>query len=226
MAGGLGSRMHPLTRESPKPLLTVGSRPILETILSSLAGAGFERFFIAVNYKAEMVKAHFGDGARWGVRVEYLEEQERLGTAGALGLLPGRPENAVLVMNADLLTKLDFQHLLDFHADSGADATMCVREYHLEVPFGVVETDGHRISAIEEKPEHRFFVNAGIYMLEPTVLDYVAGDEALDMTDLFARLIEDGRETAAFLMREYWLDVGRPDDFERANSDSRLFPET
>ncbi|MBI4184347.1 MAG: nucleotidyltransferase family protein [Proteobacteria bacterium] len=225
MAGGLGTRLRPLTQEAPKPLLTVGSRPILEIIVSALARAGFSRFFISVNYKAAMVKAHFGDGARFGVRIDYLEEKAALGTAGALSLLPERPTRPLLVMNADLLTKLDFNHLLDFHAESGAEATMCVREFHFQVPYGVVEIDGQRILGIEEKPEHRFFVNAGIYMLNPGALELLPCGEAIDMTDVFARLIAGGRRTAAFPIREYWLDVGRPDDLKQASSDLDLFAE-
>lgn len=219
MAGGLGTRLNPLTRETPKPLIKVGTKPILETILDNFREYGFQDFFVSVNYKAEMVMAHFGDGSRWGVRIRYLEENDRLGTAGSLSLLPERPEQPLLVMNGDLLTKVNFHQLLDFHREHGALATMGVREYDMQVPFGVVKLKEDRITSIDEKPVHRFFVNAGIYVLEPDALDFVPRNEYFDMTTLFQRLVEGERATSAFPIREYWLDVGRLDDLERARAD-------
>lgn len=216
MAGGLGSRLNSLTRETPKPLIRVGAKPILENILDNFREYGFRDFFVSVNYKAEMVKAYFGDGSRWGISIGYLEETRRLGTAGSLSLLKARPEQPLIVMNGDLITKVNFEQLLDFHAEHGAQATMGVREYDLQVPFGVVNLDGDRIMAIDEKPLHRFFVNAGIYVLEPEVLDLVPRDVEYDMTTLFQALSKQGLRTSAFPIREYWLDVGRLDDLERA----------
>jgi NDP-sugar pyrophosphorylase family protein len=216
MAGGLGTRLDPLTKDLPKPLLKVGSKPILETILSNFRGYGFAEFFLSVNYKAEMVKSYFGDGTRWGIRIRYLEESVPLGTAGSLSLLPERPTLPLVVMNGDLVTQVNFQHMLDFHREHAAVATMGVREYDMQVPFGVVRLEESRIVAIEEKPVHRFFVNAGIYVLEPDALDYVPRGEYFDMTTLFERLAKEGMPTSAFPIREYWLDVGRPDDLERA----------
>jgi dTDP-glucose pyrophosphorylase len=216
MAGGLGSRLNPLTRETPKPLIRVGPKPILENILDNFREYGFRDFFLSVNYKAEMVKAYFGDGSRWDIRIRYLEEATRLGTAGSLSLLESRPEQPLIVMNGDLITKVNFEQMLDFHAEHGAHATMGVREYDLQVPFGVVKLDGDRITAIDEKPLHRFFVNAGIYVLEPEALDLVPRNVEFDMTTLFHSLSKQGRRTSAFPIREYWLDVGRLDDLERA----------
>jgi dTDP-glucose pyrophosphorylase/predicted transcriptional regulator len=221
MAGGLGSRLRPLTDECPKPLLKVGSKPLLEIILENFLEYGFRRFFLSVNYKAEMVKAHFGDGSRWGIEIRYIHEDRRLGTAGALSLLPERPALPLVVMNGDLLTKVNFQHLLDFHAEHGARATMCVREYDFQVPYGVVRIDHHRILGIDEKPVQRFFVNAGIYVLEPETLALIP-PTYFDMPDLFTKLIAERRETAVFPIREYWLDIGHMEDFARANGD---FPE-
>jgi dTDP-glucose pyrophosphorylase len=216
MAGGLGARLNPLTHELPKPLIRVGSKPILETILDNFRDYGFRDFYFSVNYKAEMVKAHFGDGSRWGVSIRYLEEDKRLGTAGSLSLLPTVPTQPLVVMNGDLLTKVNFQQMLDFHTEHRAAATMCVREYDLQVPFGVVKLEGDRIVAVDEKPVQRFFVNAGIYVLEPDALTLVPRGTQFDMTTLFQLLTQRGQPTGAFPIREYWLDVGRLDDLERA----------
>ena len=217
MAGGLGSRLSPLTDNTPKPLLHVGSKPILETILEAFVQHGFGRFYLSVNYLAEQVEAHFGDGSRWGVEIEYLRERERLGTAGALSLLPERPAEPLFVMNGDLLTRLNFAHLLDFHTEHAAAATMCVREYEMQVPYGVIETRSHRILDIREKPTERYLVNAGVYVLQPDVLDLIPDGKFFDMPELFMRLIQQEKETAVFPIREYWMDIGRLEDFDRAN---------
>lgn len=219
MAGGLGTRLKQLTKDTPKPLLKIGGKPILETILENFIDQGFCRFFISVNYKSELIESHFDDGSRWGVQIEYLRENKRLGTGGALGLLPERPSAPLLVMNGDVLTKVNFTQLLDFHGEHKAEATMCVREYDFQVPYGVVKVDKHRIIAIEEKPVQRFFVNAGIYVLEPHTLDLVPPNVFFDMPLLFENLVKQEKETAVFPMREYWLDIGRMDDFDRANED-------
>ncbi len=216
-AGGMGTRLRPLTSDVPKPMLRVGKRPILETILLSYRAAGFHRFFMSVNYKREHIKEHFGDGSAFGVEVNYLEEEEQLGTAGALGLLPEAPTAPVIVMNADLLTNLNFAQLLDFHLASGAEATVCVREYDVQIPFGVVEIEGAKLLRIREKPVHTFFVNAGVYVLNPSAVSLVARGTHMDMPSLLQRLIDDGRPPAVFPIREYWLDIGRVDDFVKAN---------
>lgn len=219
MAGGRGMRLRPLTDDTPKPLLHVGAKPILETILESLIEQGFGRFYFAVNYLAEKFEQHFGDGSRWGVDIRYLHESTPLGTAGALSLLPARPTKPLLVMNADLVTRISFSHLVDFHIKHKAVATMGVREYDFQVPFGVVHMQDERIVEVQEKPTHRFFVNAGIYVFDPSVLDAVPAGRRIDMPDLFNALVKQGRHTAVFPIREYWLDVGRHDDFVRASDE-------
>ncbi|MBU0571717.1 MAG: nucleotidyltransferase family protein [Candidatus Omnitrophica bacterium] len=219
MAGGMGNRLRPLTEECPKPLLTVGTKPILETILENFKEYGFKKFFLSVNYKVNMIKDYFGDGSRWGIEIGYLCEDKRLGTAGALGLLPEKPEGSVIVMNGDLITKVNFRHLLDFHKEHGSKATMCVREYDFQVPFGVVKMNDHNISKIDEKPVHKFFINAGIYVLEPEVVSGISGEKCLDMPHLFNALVEEGKEPVAFPIREYWVDIGRIDDLERADGE-------
>lgn len=219
MAGGLGSRLRPLTNDCPKPLLKVGGKPLLENIIESFAGYGFKRFFISVNYMAEMIKDYFEDGAKLGVSISYLWEHKRLGTAGALSQLTAHPEESFFVMNGDLLTQINFDHLLDFHLQHKAQATMCVREYHYQVPYGVVRAEGEILSGIDEKPVQTFFVNAGIYVLEPMVLRFIPENSFFDMPTLFEKLIEKGHKTTIFPIREYWLDIGQMDDLKRANRD-------
>jgi dTDP-glucose pyrophosphorylase/CBS domain-containing protein len=217
MAGGLGSRLMPLTDNTPKPLLHVGDKPLLETILRSFTEQNFKNFFVAVNYKADFIKNHFGNGDNWNIDLRYLEEKEKLGTAGALDLLPECPDKPLIVMNGDLLTRVNFSDLLEYHKQHNALATMCVREYEFQVPFGVIETENNRISRIDEKPVHRFFVNAGIYVIEPEILDLVPSNQKFDMTELFEKIISMEIQTAVFPIHEYWLDVGRMEDFDRAN---------
>ena len=225
MAGGLGSRLSPLTDDTPKPLLHVGSKPILETILEAFVQHGFGTFYLSVNYLAEQVEEYFGNGSQWGVKIDYLREHERLGTAGALSLLPERPDEPLFVMNGDLLTRLNFAHLLDFHAEHAAAATMCVREYEMQVPYGVIETQSHRILDIREKPTERYLVNAGVYVLQPETLDLIPQGTFFDMPDLFKQLIARDQETAVFPIREYWMDIGQMDDFHQANSQfDEVFP--
>lgn len=219
MAGGLGVRLRPLTEDCPKPMLKIGGRPILETILLNFIEHGFRRFYFSVNYKSEVIIDYFEDGSRWGVDIQYLHETNKLGTAGALGLLQDRQNMPILVMNGDLLTKVNFSQLLDFHKVHKASATMCVREYDFQVPYGVVKIDNHRISGIDEKPVHRFFVNAGVYVLEPEVLEVIPKNSLLDMPKLFETLIEQGRGATVFPVREYWLDVGQLADFDRAKGE-------
>jgi dTDP-glucose pyrophosphorylase/CBS domain-containing protein len=224
MAGGLGSRLHPLTEHCPKPLLSVGGKPILESILEQFSGYGFNRIYLSVNYRAEMIQEYFGSGDRWGVSINYLHETECLGTAGALSLLPEIPPEPIIVMNGDLLTHANFDNLLKFHAAQSSVATMAVREYDFQVPYGVVRLEGARIQTIEEKPVHKFFVNAGIYVLSPEALTFLDVGRQLDMTTLFERLIAEGKATAAYPLREYWLDIGQLEEFERAQREWRTRP--
>lgn len=219
MAGGVGARLRPLTDDRPKPLLEVGGKPILETILENFVSFGFRYFFISVNYKYEMIEDFCGDGCKWGIEIQYLREKKKMGTAGALSLLPAKPEKPLIIMNADVLTNVNIQQLLDFHNEHKAVATMCVQDYHFEVPYGVIKINQHRLLGLDEKPVHRFFVNAGIYVLDPTVLDIIPAQEYFDMTELFTRLIDRNFETVAFPIREYWMDIGRAEDYKKANGD-------
>ncbi|MFD2235490.1 nucleotidyltransferase family protein [Phaeospirillum tilakii] len=217
LAGGQGKRLRPLTEHLPKPMLTVGGQPILETIVQELAAHGLRRLYLAVNYKAEIIKRHFGDGGRFGVEIRYLEENEPLGTAGPLGLLPERPVDPLLVMNGDVLTKADFGQLLAFHESRAAGATVGVRLFEMEVPYGVLEFEGDRVSAIVEKPVQPFKVSAGIYALDPAVLP--ERPVPLDMPDLLRGVIASGGTVTGFPIHEYWIDIGRPPEFRQAAAD-------
>ncbi len=219
MAGGLGTRLRPLTEDTPKPLLEVGDRPILETILQQLVDSGFHQFYLSVNYKADMIERYFEDGSDWDIDITYIHEEERLGTAGPLSQLPKRPDKPFFVMNGDLLTKLDFSRVMDFHEEREGAATMCVRKYDFQVPYGVIETEGHRIAGLDEKPVQRFFVNAGIYVLDPSTLGLIPDGEFFDMTELFNALVDRGERAHVFPIREYWQDVGRMEDYKQASQE-------
>lgn len=216
MAGGLGSRLSPLTDDCPKPMLAVGGKPILENIIESFIEQGFRNFYISVNYKAEQIKNYFTNGERWGITINYLHEDKRLGTAGALSLLPKQPTDPVIVMNGDLLTRASFQGMVDFHLEQDSIATMAVREYDIQVPFGVVTLDGARISSITEKPVQSFFVNAGIYVISPDALTLIPNDTFFDMPTLFGMIAVQEKKTTAYPLHEYWIDIGRLEEFQRA----------
>ncbi|MGD9787019.1 MAG: nucleotidyltransferase family protein [Sulfuricellaceae bacterium] len=216
MAGGFGKRLRPLTDDCPKPMLNLGGKPILEGIIERFIASGFHKFYISVHYLADQIKNYFGDGQRFGATIRYIEENAPLGTAGALGLLPEVGELPLIVMNGDLLTQLDFAELLRYHEKKEADLTVCVREYDYQVPFGVVTAQGERVVDVIEKPVHTFFVNAGIYVLSPGAIRGLQPEVPCNMPDLIRERIKEGRQVAMFPIHEYWLDVGRMDDFERA----------
>jgi dTDP-glucose pyrophosphorylase len=219
MAGGLGTRLKPYTDDCPKPMLKVAGKPILETILESFVKQGFKRFFLSVNYKAEIIQNYFGNGEKWGIQIDYLHESKQLGTAGALSLIDEKPIDPVIVMNGDLLTRTNFESLLKFHLSHNAIATMAVREYDYQIPFGVVHLNHSKINSIEEKPFHRHFVNAGIYVLAPEALSSIPNGDYFNMTDLFSKLISLKQPTVAYPLSEYWLDIGRLEELERAHKD-------
>lgn len=222
MAGGQGTRLMPHTRDCPKPMLPVGGKPMLEHIIERAKAEGFNRFTLATHHLGHVIEDYFGDGSRWQVRIDYVRERAALGTAGALRLLSPCPDAPFLVSNADVLTDVRYGELLDFHARHATTATMAVRLYEWQHPFGVVHAKGVDITGFEEKPITRSHVNAGIYALEPGVIDYLADDEPCDMTTLFGRLREAGRRTIVYPMHEPWMDLGLPDDLERARISSRL----
>lgn len=220
MAGGAGKRLGALTANTPKPMLRLGDKPILEHLVEQMSAAGFTRFTFTVNYLAEQIERHFGDGSRWGVEIEYVREPKPLGTAGALGLVKRRSEEPLLVLNGDILTKVDFSALLAFHKAEKGLATICVKRHEIQVPYGVVEQTRRRLSRFVEKPTQRFLVNAGIYALDPRALAWLPKRRACDMPE-FLEIIRRRRRggVACFPIQEYWLDIGGPQEFRRAEKE-------
>lgn len=219
MAGGFGTRLRPLTEHTPKPMLHVGNKPILETIIGNFKKYGFTNIIISVSYKAKVIEDYFKDGKEFGVNIEYIHENKRMGTAGALSLMRDKLEGTFFVMNGDLLTNVNFENMLEYHINSASSATMGVREYDFQVPYGVVDIKDKKIVGITEKPVHSFYVSAGIYVLEPEVLELIPEDKFYDMPTLFEEMIEKKMQSYSFPISEYWLDIGQIDEFKKANSD-------
>ncbi len=221
MAGGFGTRLRPLTDHCPKPMLPVGGKPMLEHILQDLIDYGFYRFYISVHYLREQVIEHFQDGSRWGVKIQYIHEDAPLGTAGCLGLLPREAvQRPIIVVNGDIMTRVNYEALLQDHDRHTPAATVCTRQYDFQVPYGVIDHEGQRITNITEKPVHHFFVSAGIYVLAPQVVHAMQAQTRIDMPDLLKTEIHAGREVRMFPVHEYWLDIGRMNDFELAQHDA------
>ena len=219
MVGGLGTRLRPLTNDVPKPMLDVGNKPILHTIVENFAKYGYTDIIMCVNYKSEIIKEYFGNGDKFGVKIEYVLESKRMGTAGALSLLKERPKDDFFVMNGDLLTNVNFEYLHEYHKDSNALASICIRKYEMQVPYGVVNVRANKVTSIEEKPTQSFFVSAGIYMFSPIVLDFIPKGVFYDMPTLFSELLKHDFPIHPFPIREYWRDIGRMDEYRRANDE-------
>jgi len=215
MCGGLGERLHPLTLTTPKPMLPVGKHPVLETIIDGFISQGFRHFFLCVNYKKELIKEYFGDGSSKGARIKYIEEEKALGTGGALKLLP-QLENPFIVTNADVLAyNLKYGQLMEHHARSNAQATMCVAYHQQQIHYGVADIEEGRLIGLAEKPVHSWAVNAGIYVLDPLALEYAPRRAKWNMTDLIEKMIP---EVSVYPLQDYWLDVGRLEDLAVANA--------
>ncbi len=220
MAGGFGTRLRPLTDDCPKPMLKLGDKPILENTVENFVAAGFKKFYVSVHYLPHVIMNHFEDGRKWNAEIEYIQEATPLGTAGAIGLLPEGNGHPIIMMNGDVVTRVDFNALLTSHVEKQSALTMCVREHPVQVPYGVVEAEGHDVLDVVEKPTHKFFVNAGIYVLSEQVFKHVGKGERIDMPDLIRRLVAAGLRVSMFPIHEYWLDIGRFDDFNRAIHES------
>jgi dTDP-glucose pyrophosphorylase len=219
MAGGKGTRLRPMTEAVPKPMVEVAGRPILERVVLHLVGHGIQHIHLAVNYKAKIIEQYFGDGSAFGCKIEYLRETMPLGTAGALSLLPSRPAHPFFVLNGDIVTDVDLTAMLSAHLQNNYSATMGVGSYQVQVPFGTVtERDGQLLS-IEEKPTANFLVNRGVYVLDPSLLDYVPKDSEFLMTTLFETLLEADHRVGTYEFQNYWHDVGAPDDLRRVRGD-------
>ena len=213
MAGGKGTRLGKYTKNCPKPLLPVNGKPMLEQIIESAKLQGFERFVISINYLGQMIEDYFNDGEKWNVKIDYIKEDKPLGTAGALRLLSPKPQLPIIVSNCDIMTDIHYGELLNFHNSHNADATMAVRIHEWENPYGVVQTKGIDILNFEEKPVVRSNINAGVYVLEPSVIDDITKDKIFDMPNLFEKLKKKNLRTIVYPVHELWLDVGRPEDY-------------
>lgn len=216
MCGGLGSRLGNLTRTCPKPMLRIGGTPILERILGNLIQSGVRRFFLATNYLREQIEEYFEDGSRWNVEIRYLREEQKLGTGGALSLLPYQPSHSLVVMNGDLLTNMSFVNMLKFHTQNGVSATMGIVEFQYTNPYGVIRHSNSKLVEIAEKPVSTCFINSGIYVIEPEMLEYVPKNKFMNMPDLLLQAKEKGHSIGVYPIYETWLDIGRPDDFSLA----------
>jgi dTDP-glucose pyrophosphorylase len=218
MAGGEGTRLRPMTHRVPKPMLDIGGVPMIERQIERLARAGIRRVYISLNYLGHLIEEHFRDGSSWGVDIRYLREQERLGTAGALSLLPEQPDAPILVMNGDILTTSDFGSLFSFHATYGAHITVAAVDYRVNIPYGVLQVEGAYATAVTEKPSQRFLCNAGMYAVSPHSLRMVPPGTLHDVTDLIQKCLTSGLQVAVFPVHEYWTDIGTPDDLEKARA--------
>lgn len=219
MVGGLGTRLMPLTEKIPKPMLKVGNRPILETIINGFKKYGYINFILCVRYKSDIIENYFEDGSKFGVNIEYVFENERMGTAGALSLLKNKIDEPFFVMNGDLLTNVNFEHMMHYHMINDSVGTMAVRDYEYQVPYGVVNLNNDKIISIDEKPIKTYFVSAGIYILNKDVLSLIPEKQFFDMPSLFELMIEKRMNCVSFYIREYWLDIGQIEDFKRAQNE-------
>jgi NDP-sugar pyrophosphorylase family protein len=219
MAGGQGSRLRPLTENTPKPMLPVGGRPLMEFIVEQLRDVGVRNIHVTTHYQADKIMDHFGTGEAFGVDISYVQEEQPLGTGGALGLIK-TPTEPVLIINGDILTRLDFQSFFAYHQEHRAEMTVGVRRYDIQVPYGVVECEGALVRTLREKPQLSFFVNAGIYLLEPSVFGLIAPNQHMNITDLLTRLVEANRVVVSYPICEYWLDIGQHADYLKAQEDA------
>lgn len=223
MAGGLGSRLGILTKETPKPMLNIGNKPMLQHLIEQFRDQGFRKFIFCVNYKKNIIREYFADGSTLGVKIQYIEEEKRLGTAGALSLINPPLDVPFFVINADILVNIDFMQLLNFHLQSQSLATMCVREFHMKVPYGVINSNGNnKLLSVDEKPQITFDVNAGIYLLDPCVNNYIPKNQFFDMPSLFEILIDKELQSSVFQINDYWRDIGQKEDLEQAHSDMQV----
>ncbi len=217
MAGGLGQRLRPFTQVIPKPLLPVGEQSVLEIIVQALSQQGFNEIFLALNYQSGLFEAFFGDGSKWGVRISYTKEEQPLGTAGPLKLIENRLTESFLVINGDILTNLDFTKLVDFHRENESMLTVCTKEIHMPLHYGVVHSEEHRIVKIDEKPDVVAEVVAGIYVLSPESLSFIPKDSFYTMVDLLHDLMKADKKVVQYrLGGYYWLDIGQMDDYQKA----------
>ncbi len=221
MAGGKGSRLLPKTEKIPKPMLRLGEKPILEHIIERAKKEGFSRFILAIHHLGEVIEEYFGDGKTLGVNISYVKEKAPLGTAGALSLIEPKPSQPIIVTNGDVLTDIKYGEILDFHNYSKGIATMAVQMREWQNPYGVVNTDGIEITSYEEKPITRTLINAGVYVVDPSVLELLTCVTSCDMPQLFELARAKGMKTVAYFAHESWMDIGTHEDFESASGQTK-----
>jgi len=224
MAGGLGTRLGDLTKDTPKPMLVVGDRPMLQHLVEQFRDQGFYKFVFCLNYKKEVITEYFKDGSRFGVNIEHVVENKKLGTAGALSLIDESSiEEPFFVINADVMAVIDFNKALDLHLDRQSVATMCVRNHELKVSYGVINSNERgEVLSLQEKPTMSFDVNAGIYVLNSEVLKLIPVNQFYDMPTLFENLISLEKKASVYRLDDYWVDIGKVEDFKKANSDFQI----
>ena len=217
MAGGFGTRLKPLTDTTPKPMLHIGNKPILENIIEQFIHHGFTNFYISTHYKSEVIVKYFGNGSNWNVCIKYIGEKNALGTAGSLSLLPYKSFKLPIIMiNGDLITKINFNSFLDFHNNEKNDLTIGSKKIDIQVPYGVLETNDHLVTKIKEKPVHQFYVNAGIYVINPKIIKTISNNEIIDMPNWITKIIKEQMKVSIFPIFEYWLDIGEKEQYEKA----------
>lgn len=219
MVGGLGTRLRPLTDKIPKPMLKVGSKPILQIIIERFVKQGYTDITLCTGYKSEIIENFFQNGDEFGAKIYYVKENKRLGTAGALGLIENLPKEPFFVMNGDILTEISFDAMLESHIQKNAVATIGAREFEYQVPYGVIDEQNDIVASIIEKPIKKCFVSAGIYVLNPQCLNEIQKDIYIDMPNLFMDLIDKKLKVAQFKIDGYWIDIGRHEEYERANEE-------
>jgi len=216
MAGGLGTRLQSASEGMPKPMVSINGKPMIEIIINNFVEQGFYNIFISVNHKKEVIQEYFGNGENFGANIDYIFENDRMGTAGSLQFINKRPDLPFVVVNGDVITDLKFDNLLNFHIENHSVATMCLKEFTYQIPYGVVDIDSHELKSVTEKPKENIFVSAGMYVIDPECIEYIPDNEFYDMPTLFNKLIEENKKVCAFPLSETWMDVGTPEDLKKA----------
>lgn len=219
LAGGMGTRLKPLTDNIPKPMLNVGSKPILEHIIESFKEFGYYKFIISLNYMGQIIEDYFGDGSKFDVSITYVKEKNKLGTAGSIKLAKDILNKPFIVINGDILTKMDFDDFLNCHIENKFDITVGVRNYEIKVPYGIMITEDKLIKSLQEKPTYSFYINSGVYVVNPELINYIPSDEQYNMTDLINNVIDNENKPGTYPITEYWADIGQLDDYRKANED-------
>lgn len=219
MAGGLGTRLKDLTKEIPKPMLKVGQDPMLYHIINNFKQYGYNKILLSVNYKAEIIENYFQDGFAYGVKINYIKENKRLGTAGGIKLAEDYIEKPFFVINGDIFTNLNVENMMKFHIDNRFDITIGTRKHSFQIPYGVIEVENNNIKEIREKPVINYLINGGVYCLNPDLIKYIPEDEYFEITDLINICIEKGKKVGSFQIEDYWMDIGKLEDYNRINQD-------